>query len=94
MPKITSDPKKLLKKSARLNHLDMQKVASHVQREKGEWIQNTIMLDGYNVPFKYQRKKHYQSLKGNRVNITFYAEVEDLAGLEFEVMRVVRVRVA
>ena len=87
-----SDPKKLLKKHAQLNHLDMVKVASHVQRDKNDWVLNTLMLEGYDVPFKYNRKTGYKSLKGARVNLTFYPETELIAGVAFEVMRVVRIR--
>ena len=41
-----SDVKKLLKKHGQLNQLDMVKVASHVQRDKDDWVINTIMLEG------------------------------------------------
>lgn len=84
--------RKLLEKNASLNQLDMAKVISHVQREEGPWIQNTIMLDGYDVPFKYARKQKYRSLEGARVNVTFYPQTQSLAGLDFEVMKVVRLR--
>lgn len=85
---------KLLKKHQRLNQSDMMKVESHVQRESGEWIINTLMIDGYAVPFKYKRKKTYKNLKGQRVNLTYYAEIENIAGLEVEVMNVVRIKVS
>ena len=87
-----SDIKKLLKKHGQLNQLDSVKVESHVQRDKDDWVINTIMLDGYDVPFKYKRKKAYKSLKGAQVNLTFYAETESVAGIAFEVMNVVRIR--
>lgn len=87
-----SDIKKLLKKHGQLNQLDNVKVESHVQRDKDEWVINTIMLEGYDVPFKYKRNKVYKSLKGGRVNLTFYAETESIAGIAFEVMNVVRIR--
>ena len=89
---MTSEPDKLLKKHARLNHLDSVKVTSHVQRERGDWFLNTLMLDGYEVAFKYSRKKRYRSLEGARVNVTYYPDTEVIAGLEFEYMKVVRVR--
>jgi len=89
---VKSDVSKLLKKNDQLNQLDAIKVISHVQRESGEWIINTLMLDGYNVPFKYHRKKQYRSLQGARVNLTYYAQVENVAGMEFESMKVVRIR--
>ena len=91
---MKSDPDKLLKKHRNLTHSDMMKVTSHVQRESGEWIINTLMLEGYDVPFKYKRKKRYKSLKGQRVNVTYYPDVELVAGMEFEIMTVVRVKVA
>jgi hypothetical protein len=87
-----SDVKKLLKKHDQLNQLDMVKVVSHVQRETDDWVLNTIMLEGYDVPFKYRRKKIYKSLKGAQVNLTYYPETEFIAGLDFDVMHVVRVR--
>ena len=87
-----SDVKKLLKKHGQLNHLDNVKVESHVQRDKDDWVINTIMLEGYDVPFKYKRKTAYKSLKGSRVNLTFYPETESIAGVVFEVMSVVRIR--
>lgn len=89
---MKSDPDKLLKKHRTLNQLDSVKVTSHVQRENGDWILNTIMLDGYDVPFKYQRKENYKSLEGARVNLTYYPQSELVAGLEFEFMKIVRIR--
>jgi hypothetical protein len=85
---------KLLQKNRELNQLDMAKVVSHVQRKSDGWILNTIMLDGYDVPFKYRRKRAYRSLQGARVNLTYYAQTEQVAGLDFEVMKVVRIRQA
>lgn len=85
---------KLLKKHQKLNQSDMMKVGSHVQRESGEWILNTLMIEGYLVPFKYKRKKMYKNLKGQRVNLTYYIDVENVAGLEVEVMSVVRIKVS
>lgn len=87
-----SDIKKLLQKHEELNHLEGVKVVSHVQRDKDDWVINTIMLEGYDVPFKYKRKTAYKSLKGAQVNLTFYAETESVAGIAFEVMNVVRIR--
>lgn len=87
-----SDIQKLLKKHEQLNQLDGVKVESHVQRNKDDWVINTIMLEGYDVPFKYKRNTAYKSLKGARVNLTFYAETESVAGIAFEVMNVVRIR--
>ena len=85
---------KLLKKHQKLNQSDMMKVESHVQRDSGEWTVNTLMIEGYAVPFKYKRKKMYKNLKGQRVNLTYYAEIENVAGMEIEVMNVVRIKVS
>ena len=87
-----SDIKKLLKKHDKLNQLDMATVVSHIQRDSGDWVINTIMLDGYDVPFKYSRKSTYKSLKGARVNLTYYPETKKVGGLDFETMNVVRIR--
>ena len=87
-----SDVKKLLKKHDQLNHLDMAKVVSHIQRDEDGWVLNTIMLEGYDVPFKYSRKSVYRSLVGARVNLTYYPELKSIAGVKFETMTVVRIR--
>jgi len=88
------DPEKLLKKHPALIHSDVKEVISHVQRNEGEWIINTLMINGCDVPFKYRRKKAYRDLKGQRVNLTYYPHTETVAGLDFDVMNVVRVRIA
>ncbi len=72
----------------------MATVVSHVQREKDGWVLNTVMLDGHDVPFKYSRKKLYRSLRGARVNLTYYPQLEQVAGLDVEIMKVVRIRQA
>ena len=87
-----TDVKKLLKKHDQLNQLDGVKVVSHVQRNTDDWVLNTIMLEGYDVPFQYGRKKTYRSLEGARVNLTYYAEAKLVAGVSFEAMTVVRIR--
>ena len=89
-----SDSDKLLKKHQNLTHTDMAKVTSHVQRDKDDWILNTIMIDGCDAPFKYKRKKQYKNLSGQRVNITYYHSKELIAGIEFEFMKVVRIKIA
>lgn len=91
---MKSDVNKLLKKNEKLNQLDSAKVISHVQRESGGWFSNALMLEGYDVPFKYKRTKKYRDLKGARVNLTYYPETEIVAGMEFEVMKVVRIRIS
>ena len=72
----------------------MLKVTSHVQREKGEWIINTLMVEGCEAPFKYKRKRKYKSINGQRVNLTYYPDTETVAGIEMEVMNVVRIKIA
>ena len=68
------------------------KVVSHVQREQGEWILHTLMVEGIDVPFKFKRKGQYKSLKGARVNMTYYSKQEAVAGMDFEMMKVVRIK--
>ena len=91
---MKSEPESLLKKHKQLVHSEMLKVASHVQREEGDWIINTLMVEGCEAPFKYKRKRAYKSLQGQRVNLTYYPGTESVAGFELEVMNIVRVRVA
>jgi len=85
---------KLLNKHEKLTQTDMMKVESHVQREAGEWIINTLMIEGYSVPFKFKRKKAYKNVKGQRVNLTYYPAMESLAGMDVEIMNVVRIRIS
>lgn len=91
---MKTEPGNLLQKHPELVHSEMRKVISHVQRESGEWIVNTVMIEGCEVPFRYQRKKRYRSLQGQRVNLTYYPADEQVAGMTFEIMRVVRIRIA
>jgi hypothetical protein len=91
---MQTDPEKLLRKHAQLVHSDMVKVTSHVQREKGDWILNALMIEGCEIPFKYKRSRQYRNLQGQRVNLTYYPATESVAGMEFEVMKVVRIRIA
>lgn len=85
-------PKEMLLKNDRLIQSDDQKVLSHAQRQDGEWYLNTIMLTSFDVPFKYRRKKLYKSLIGQKVNLTYYPDIETVAGFDIEIMRVVRLR--
>ena len=91
---MKSPVNKLLDKHQKLIHSDMMKVSSHVQRETDEWIVNTLMIEGYDVPFKYKRRKLYKNLEGQRVNLTYYVASESVAGINMEVMNVVRIKVA
>lgn len=89
---MQSDPTKLVKKHEGLTHSDNVKVVSHVQRDKAEWVLNTVMIEDCEVPFKYKRKQQYKSLKGARVNITYYPETVVVAGMDFDIMNVVRIK--
>jgi hypothetical protein len=89
---MQSDPKKLVEKNKSLTHSELMKVISHVQREQGDWILHTLMVDGCDVPFKFKRKGNYKSLKGARVNMTYYSQQETVAGMSFEMMKVVRIK--
>ena len=91
---MQSDPDKLLKRHSQLIHSDMLKVASHVQRDEGDWIINTLLIEGYDVPFSYKRKRRYKTLTGQRVNLTYYPSIRLVAGIEFEEMKVVRIKIA
>ena len=92
MPK--DETSKLLTKHKSLTQSDNLKVISHVQREADEWFINTVMIENIDVPFKYKRKKLYKSLKGQRVNITYYPTTEQIAGFDIETMNIVRIKVA
>ncbi|MGD8340996.1 MAG: hypothetical protein PVH89_09450 [Gammaproteobacteria bacterium] len=85
---------KLLARHEQLVHSERKRVLSHVQRETQHWIVNTIMLEGYSVPFRFKRKKPYKDLKGAYVNLTYYPCTENVAGIEVEVMNVVRIRIS
>ena len=89
---MTSNAEHLLKKNPKLIHLEGVKVTSHVQRDAGEWIVNTLLIQNYEVAFKYKRKHRYRSLIGSLVNLTYYPSVEHPAGIEIEMMKVVRIR--
>jgi len=91
---MNSDPETLIKKHKQLVHSEMQKVASHVQREDDDWILNTLMIEGCDVPFKYRRKKCYKNIQGQRVNLTYYPSVEVVAGFNVEIMKVVRIKIS
>jgi hypothetical protein len=91
---MKSQVDKLLKKNPQLIHSDMMKVTSHVQRQSEGWFINTIMIENCEVPFKYKRKKRYKNLTGATVNLTYYPQAELIAGIEFETMKVVRIRIS
>ena len=85
---------KLLKTHKELTHSEEQKVISHVQRKEDEWYINTVMIEGCSAPFKFKRKRPYKDLKGKPVNLTYYPDIEIVAGFELEIMSVVRIRVS
>ena len=85
---------KLLNAHQKLTHSEMVKVVSHVQRDTKEWVLNTLMIENCDVPFKYKRKKKYKNIKGSRVNLTYYPITESVAGVDMEVMKVVRIKIA
>ncbi|WP_096085811.1 hypothetical protein [Agaribacterium haliotis] len=89
---MQSDPKKLVGKNQQLIHADAVKVVSHTQRDQDKWVLHSLMIEGWDVPFKFKRKGNYQSLKGARVNLTYYPAEEAVAGIRFELMKVVRVK--
>ena len=86
--------KKLLNKHPGLTHSENLKVVSHVQRDADDWILNTVMIEGYDVPFKFKRKKKYKNIAGQRVNLTYYPATESVAGINMEIMKVVRIKIA
>jgi len=89
---MNSDPDKLIEKNRELTHSELMKVVSHTQRAQGEWILHSVMVEGCDVPFKFKRKDKYRSLKGARVNMTYYPVQEEVAGMVFEYMKVVRIK--
>ncbi|MCT7941804.1 MULTISPECIES: hypothetical protein [Shewanella] len=89
---MTTDSDELLKKHSNLIHSEGVTVESHTQREQGEWFLQTLMVKGYDVPFKYRRNKKYKNLTGQKVNLTYYPREETIAGFKVETMQVVRVR--
>lgn len=50
------------------------------------------MIENCNAPFKFNRTKAYQSLKGAKVNLTYYPALEKIAGFDIEIMKVVRIK--
>ncbi len=89
---MKSDPNKLIEKNRNLIHTELMKVVSHTQRVIGEWVLHSVMVEGCNVPFKFKRKDKYKNLVGARVNMTYYPTTEVVAGIEFEYMKVVRIK--
>lgn len=91
---MKTNPDKMLKKHQQLIQSDHRKVVSHQQRIEGDWHVNTLMIDGVSAAFKYKRNEPYKNLTGQRVNLTYYRDMEKVAGMDFEVMRVVRIKIS
>lgn len=91
---MKNDVDKLLKKHQQLTQSDFRRVLSHVQRQQEEWFINTLLIEDCETPFKYKRKQKYRDITGQRVNLTYYPDVESVAGMEFDIMRVVRLKIA
>ncbi|KZN12338.1 hypothetical protein [Marinomonas sp. TW1] len=89
---MKSDPETLLKSHGELVQSDTLKVKSHVQRSQEDWILHTLMIEGYDVPFRFKRQGKYRTLRGARVNLTYYPAQEIVAGIPVEIMKVVRVK--
>ncbi|MBJ7556477.1 hypothetical protein [Marinomonas spartinae] len=89
---MQSDPKNLLQQNDKLVHSDALKVKSHVQRPQEDWVLHTLMIEGYDVPFRFKRQGKYRTLRGSRVNLTYYPTQEVVAGISMEIMKVVRVK--
>jgi len=89
---MQSDPKDLLQQNDKLVHSDALKVKSHVQRPQEDWVLHTLMIEGYDVPFRFKRQGKYRTLRGSRVNLTYYPTQEVVAGISMEIMKVVRVK--
>lgn len=91
---MKSDQQQLLKKRPNLIQSNDKKVVSHVQREENDWVLHTVMIEGCDTPFQFKRQKQYRNLKGARVNLSYYPSTRSVAGMDFEIMKVVRIRVA
>ncbi|MCY4044328.1 MAG: hypothetical protein OXE99_04545 [Cellvibrionales bacterium] len=91
---MKSSPEKLLKKHDKLIQSDGLKVVSHVQRVVDDGVLHTLMIENVSTPFKFVRPKKYKSLQGQRVNLTYYPTQETIAGMAFQIMKVVRIKIS
>jgi hypothetical protein len=89
---VKGEVDKMLARHRLLVHSERKRVVSHAQRDTANWIVNTLMLEDCEVPFRFKRKRPYKNLKGMFVNLTYYPGTETVAGIEVEVMNVVRIR--
>ena len=69
-------------------------MVSHVQSKDDDLFMKMLLVEGTEVPFKFRRRKTYKNLTGARVNLTYYPIKEEVAGMEFEAMKVVRIKVS
>lgn len=89
---MKSEVDKMLERHRLLVHSERKRVISHAQRDTEKWIINTLVLEDCDVPFRFKRKQPYRNLKGMYVNLTYYPDTESVAGIDMEVMNVVRIR--
>lgn len=80
-------------KRNQLVHCELMQVNSHVQRFNGECMLNTLMMNGFDCPFKYCRKYKYRNLTGKQVELSYYPAIEVIAGFEVDIMKVVQIKV-
>jgi len=78
---MRTDAKKLVETHNNLNHSQLVKVASHIQRKQGEWILHTLMVEGcdatlevkscgfYSLRTRYRSAQVCYSLFKIRINI-------------------------
>jgi len=67
----------------------------HLPNGSQDCIKSAILHTiAYDVPFKYRCKQPYKSIKGQRVNLAYYSSSETAGSVEFEVMNVVRIKIA
>ncbi len=67
----------------------------HLAKGWPDCIKSAILHTiAYDVPFRYRCKQAYKSIKGPRVNLAYYPSSETAGGVEFEVMNVVRIKIA
>ena len=73
-----------------VNFLNMETVLSNKEIDNVNIKRNSDFVDI--LTFNIERKQEYKDLKGARVNITYYPSVEVVAGMDFEIMNVVRIK--
>lgn len=67
----------------------------HLHNGSQDCIKSAILhAIAYDVPFRYRCKQSYKSIKGQRVNLAYYPSSETAGGVVFEVMNVVRIKIA